>query len=277
MTCQKLQHNYLYAFIDGNLDATLEASVTHHLSQCSQCRRAVNESRRLEARLRTIWHEEPVDDELWRRIQARLDHVPRHLPAVDDAKRRSVPWKQVAAVAAMVILVLSVVLLWPLLPSTATRQARLVSVPVDDLHTFVVSQRALDMASTAPASLRQWFQEKVTFSPPLLPAQVDQANLIGGRLCHFLGRRVASFMYQINGHYLSVYVMPRQGLVLPMDNEIKLPRVQATVHEVQGYHHMIWTQTDLLYSLVSDLPQEHLVWMAEAIVQAVWLDGRHET
>jgi anti-sigma factor RsiW len=277
MTCQAFRHDHLYAFMDGNLEASLAASVAQHLAQCPQCRMTVNASERIEERLRALWQAESVDDALWDRIQTRLDHVPRHLSAVEAAKRGTVPWKRVAAMAAMVALALSIALWWPFLPATATRQACLVSVPVDDLHTFVVSQRALDVAHTAPAALRQWFQEKVAFSPPLLPAQIDQASLVGGRLCHFLERRVASFMYQLSGHYLSIYVMPRQGLALPMGHGIKLHRVQATVHEVQGYHHMIWTQTDLLYSLVSDLPQEQLVRMAHALVQATWPDWRRET
>ena len=47
-----------------------------------------------------------------------------------------------------------------------------------------------------------------------------------------------------------------------------LDQPRATVHEVQGYTHVIWSHTDLLYSLVSDLPQEHLFEMARQMVQA---------
>lgn len=139
-------------------------------------------------------------------------------------------------------------------------EARLLSVPVQDLHTFVVSQRSLDVASPDPQYVRQWFQGKVDFPPPLLPTHAGTATLVGGRLCYFLDRRVASFMYTTDGHYLSLYVMPRRGLSPPQDGVARTtPR--ATVHEVQGYTHIIWSHMALLYSLVSDLPTARLLEM----------------
>jgi anti-sigma factor RsiW len=276
MTCQEFQHHYVYAFIDGTLDAQARADSKRHLHQCAHCRASVEAIRGVEDQLRAVWREEPVPDALWPRIQARLDRTALAPPG-EDQKRRGVLWPWLAAAAAMMVLGLSVLQLGSLFPSTATRQARLLSVPVDDLHTFVVSQRPLDVADTGPASLRTWFQTKVSFSPPVLPDQVEEAKLVGGRLCHFLNRRVASFMYETDGRYVSVYVMPRQGLPLPSGEGVDLHRVRATVHNVQGYTHLIWSQTGLLYSLVSDLPQDRSLRMAQAIAQAGWAHRRRET
>ena len=39
-----------------------------------------------------------------------------------------------------------------------------------------------------------------------------QIELIGGRLCLFFGRRVASDMHRIHGRLLPVYVMTADGL-----------------------------------------------------------------
>jgi anti-sigma factor RsiW len=153
-----------------------------------------------------------------------------------------------------------------LLPDTL--EARVLSVPVQDLHTFVVSRRDLDVASTVTEQVRHWFQGKVDFAPPQLPADVGNAHLVGGRLCHFLNRRVAAFMYIANEHYLSLYVMPRHGLPLPAGTVTVLTQPPAGVHTVQGYTHILWWQADLLYSLVSDLPPPQLVDMARAVAQA---------
>lgn len=267
MNCQDFQHHHLYAFIDGTPNDTTGADSERHLNQCVHCRAAVENIRGVEDRLRTVWREEPAPDGLWARIQDGLDGAASAMPS-GERQRRVTPWLWLAAAAAMLVLMFSVMQLGSIFPSTATRQARLLSVPVDDLQTFVVSQRALDVAETAPVSLRKWFQNKVSFSPPVLPGQVEKAKLAGGRLCHFLNRRVASFMYRTDGRYVSVYVMPREGLTLPDGEGIDLHRAQATVHEVQGYTHLVWSQTDLLYSFVSDLPQDRIVPMAKAIAQA---------
>ncbi len=276
MTCQDFQHHHLYAFIDGTLDPHTGADSEHHLEQCAHCREAVENVSGVEDQLRAIWREEPVPDGLWARIQSELDDTALVTPR-QDRKYRAVSWPWLAAAAAMIVFVFSVIQWGPIFPSTASQQARLLAVPVDDLQTFVVSQRALDVAESRPSSLRKWFQTKVSFSPPILPAQVEKAKLAGGRLCHFLNRRVASFMYRADGRYVSVYVMPREGLTLPVGEGIDLHRAQATVHEVQGYTHLIWSQTDLLYSFVSDLPPDRIMPMAKAIAQAGWAARRRET
>ncbi len=274
MNCQEFQHHHLYAFIDGTLDAQDGAESEHHLNQCAHCRAAVEDIRGVEDELRAVWREEAVPDELWTRIQARLDGSD---PGATRPKpsRRAVSWPWL--VAAAIALMAGVVQLRSLFPSAATRQAQLLSIPVDDLHTFVVSQRDLDVVETVPVSLREWFQTKVSFSPPVLPGQVEKAKLVGGRLCHFLNRRVASFMYQAEGRYVSVFVMPREGLMVPSGEGVDLQRVRASVHDVQGYTHLIWSQADLLYSFVSDLPQERIMEMAQAIVEAGWAHRRRET
>jgi anti-sigma factor RsiW len=275
MTCQDFQHRHLYAFIDGTLDASASVESERHVNQCAHCRAAVEDIRSVEEQLRTAWREETAPDALWRRIQAELDRTARVTPG-DLPPRRVVSWPWLIGTAAMIALVLGVVQLSSLLPSPSTRLARLLTVPVDDLHTFVASQRALDVADSGPTSLRQWFQTRVAFAPPELPGQVEKARLVGGRLCHFLNRRVASFMYMADGRYVSVYVMPRQGLTLPSGEGVKLYQARATVHVVQGYTHLIWSQTDLLYSFVSDLPQDRIMRMAEAIAQAGWAAQQRE-
>lgn len=167
----------------------------------------------------------------------------------------------------MIVLALSVALLKLWLPPD-TLEARVLSVPMQDLHTFVVSQRNLDVASTVPEQVRHWFQEKVDFAPPHLPQHVGRAHLVGGRLCHLLDRRVAVFMYTADEHYFSLYVIPRHGLPLLAGTVTVLERPPAGVHAVQGYTHILWSQADLLYSLVSELPQPRLVDMARAVAQA---------
>ena len=89
---------------------------------------------------------------------------------------------------------------------------------------------------------------------------------MGGRLCYFLERRVASYMYTAHSRYVSLYVMPQHGLPSPPDALMTLAQPRATVHAVQGYTQVIWLQTDLLYALVSDLPKEQLFEMVRQMV-----------
>jgi anti-sigma factor RsiW len=168
----------------------------------------------------------------------------------------------------VLLLALSIALLKGLMLPGGSFEARLLSVPVQDLHTFVVSQRSLDVTSPDPQHLRQWFQGKVDFSPPLLPRQVGTATLVGGRLCSFLDRRVAAFMYTVDGHYLSLYVMPRHGLPALPRASVRRAGHAARTYTVQGYTQIIWSHTDLLYALVSDLPSATLLALARGLAEA---------
>ncbi len=266
MTCHDVQQ-HLYDFLDSALDSATGDAVQHHLETCTPCRTAFEATQSIEDQLRHTLREEPVPPTLWPRIQADLDRVvPAAIAATTQKRRR--PWLWSAALAAVLVLSLGIALLKPVLMRSESLHARLLSVPVNDLHTFVVSQRPLDMASADPQQLRQWFQQKVAFPPPVLPVQVGAAYLVGGRLCYFLERRVASYMYSADGHYVSLYVMPHEGLQQPSDAVRRLRQPQATVHEVQGYTHVIWSHTGLLYSLVSDLPQGQIFAMARQMMRA---------
>ncbi len=264
MICQDIQQQ-LYPFLDGELDDALRDAFRHHLDGCPSCRTLAEEIGQFENQLRTTLPDEPVPSGIWARIQADLEPGVATGAAVEKTSRVTA-WKWAAAVAAVLVLAFGMTRVKPLF-APESLQARLLSVPVDDLHTFMASRRALDVASTAPQHVRQWFQEKVDFPPPELPVRVGTAHLVGGRLCHFLDRRVASYMYDADGHYLSLYVMPRQGLSPPAGADVALESLRATLHEVHGYTHIIWSRMDLLYSLVSDLPREQLVDMARAVVR----------
>ena len=273
MTCHEFQQHHLQAFVDGAIADPQRRESEQHLAACRDCRAMVDQMRETESRLQDLWRAEPVPEGLWERVQARLDHTePKGRGAWFT--RRLPAWTWLAATAAALALAVGLSWFGSLMPSMATRQAQLLSVPVDDLHTFVVSKRRMDADIASPAPLRQWFQDKVAFSPPLLPANVAKAKLVGGRLCHFLDRRVASFMYESEGRYISVYVMPHKGLTVPAGQGVDLHRAQAMRHEIQGYTNLMWSNMDLLYAVVSDLPQGRLQEVAREIAQAGWAHRR---
>jgi anti-sigma factor RsiW len=261
MTCHDVRQQR-YACLDGTLAESHRAAVQRHLEACISCRSELAGIGQLEDRLRAAFHTEPVPPSLWPRIRA--DLVPRTTTTVP--RGRVLPWPWWAA--AVLLLALSIALLRGLILPAGAREARLLSVPVQDLHTFLVSQRSLDVTSPDPQHLHQWFQGKVDFSPPLVPRQAGTATLAGGRLCYFLDRRVASFMYTVDSHYVSLYVMPRHGLPsLPRDS-VRRAGHETRTYALQGYTQIIWSHRDLLYALVSDLPSATLRALAQGLAEA---------
>ena len=130
------------------------------------------------------------------------------------------------------------------------------SVLVNEFHTFVVSHRALDFSDTRPAEIRGWFGDKVDFRVPL-PVKSTELKLAGGRLCNMLDQRVASFMYKVDGAWVSLYIMrtARDGQSPDPGHEFLL----------QGYAFIDWESEGLHYSLIGDLPVERLRQIAEQL------------
>ena len=94
----------------------------------------------------------------------------------------------------------------------------------------VDSRRPFDVVSQNPLVLQRWFEDKVDFTPPLPPVPAD-LHLAGGRLCFFLDRRIAAYMYVADGRAVSLYVMREAGLGTPSDG-LALWQSQSNVKQV---------------------------------------------
>src|SRR5262249_11483303 len=102
---------------------------------------------------------------LWSRIAAHLradniraQRVERH-PRVWRLSRR-------AAIAASALFAIGLVFAGRRLMTTDIDAAALMRTPVDELRSFIDSGRSVDVATTDPAQLRQWFVPRVDFAPP---------------------------------------------------------------------------------------------------------------
>ena len=144
-------------------------------------------------------------------------------------------------------------------PSPEITKSTVVTVLVNEFQTFEASGRPLDFASAIPAEVRGWFRAKVDLPLPVpvaearVPeAQMKPARLTGARLCSFLDRRVASFMYVLNGQSVSLYVMSAADLPVTAG-------MDAQVVQDRDYTAVLWSHGDLAYVLVSRLAGERAV------------------
>ena len=116
---------------------------------------------------------------------------------------------------------------------------------INEFHTFVVSHRELDFRDTQPTEIRNWFGDKVDFRVPL-PVKSDDLRLAGGRLCNMFDQRIASFMYQVDDAWVSLYIMRSARSTQNSDDSHELL--------MKGYGFIDWEFQGLYYSLVGDLP-----------------------
>ncbi len=143
----------------------------------------------------------------------------------------------------------------------------LVTAPIDDMRTVIEAERGADVASADAETVRTWFTGRVNFTAPRPPLGDGTAALIGGRLAFFLERRVAAYMYEVDGHPLTLYVMARHAMPdTEMDGIVYAPLEDRMPEGLDGYRQVIWTIGPLFYSLTANLPRDWLIEIANGFV-----------
>jgi anti-sigma factor RsiW len=192
-------------------------------------------------------------------MKQRLAHSLRALPS---PRRTTLSWRRPAIAAAAVVLILVLgSIFWDL------RKGQLADVPLKELQAFIDSNRSVDVATTDPAQVRAWMAHKVDFAPPPAARGALEIELIGGRLCLFAGRRVASYMYRVRGHLLSIYVMTADGLTPTGSRRVDRDgRTLTLIHEGL-LTQASWTENGLLYSAVGELSEFALLTTLDELRQ----------
>ena len=237
--------------LDGWLDETLEpeyrAEIGEHLDQCAACRQTLERAAAIERRIRAEASTWTAPDGLWRRIRS---------GAGSSTPRFSARPRLAGMAAAIAIFAIALAAYLSSSPPRSGDFESTAAALVNEFHTFVVSRRELDHREPRPDSLRDWFGDKVEFRVPL-PASAPGFMLAGGRLCNMFDQRIVSYMYEVDGAWVSLYVMQSaHGRKRP-----------APVRQllVNGYGYVEWQRQGLHYSLVGDLPAERLRAIAERL------------
>jgi anti-sigma factor RsiW len=263
--------NDLDAYRDLALEPDRERAVRAHLEQCEHCRAELDHAHSIEAEIRlaaTDWQPSP---DLWEKVtdsaQRQLQQASTQQDADRERRRPLFAWMT----AALLLITVGVTGFGLLKEDSRDTPEVVAAALINEFHTFVVSHRALDFSDTRPAEIRSWFGDKVDFRVPL-PVKSADLKLAGGRLCNMLDQRIASFMYEVDDAWVSLYIMRSKTTTqgLGASQEVLL----------QGYAFIDWENQGLHYSLVGDLPVKRLREISEHLRSThilTYLSGRPGT
>lgn len=247
-------------FLDGALDTPQEQEINDHLDTCFPCRKLLHQIGEIEQGLRQQFLDENVPPSLWRRIVRSSSNKP---PFISQKKQFLGIF-----IAASVVLVLGVISLPFGFQSGQPKHTKLADTVINEMSTFVVSRRALDYSNSNPQVLFNWFASKVDFTPSFPPVNKKNAVLLGGRLCNIMDKRVVSYMYQVEGKYVSLYIMGHSddhASEMDASSDVQTtPKV--SFHKVNGYVHLAWIQNSLRYALVANLSRKRMTKLAEELM-----------
>lgn len=237
-------------WLDGEAGEQAD-SIARHVAVCSICKAHVETVRRHDFAARESGTQLKAPESLLERLND-LDAA-KPVPKSEPVNRR---WLLSSAAAASVAVVTSVV--WHSRDRTDGNDLSL--AVFGDFATHLDADRDLDLVETSSERVMDWFAPKVPFRLPQL-ASLSELDIIGGRLCWLLDRRIAAFNFDQGGKALGLYVTDASGLTcrhaaLPKADE---PPILLSQNGLNG---AFWSHGGLAHALVGETSSEVIARLA---------------
>jgi anti-sigma factor RsiW len=219
------------AYADGELDAMRALEVEKLMAERPDLRRRYESIVNLRTALRAAAAQDRASDLLQPRIERAIG---RTTPFVTR-------WAALAA-SFFFGLLLAGALTWILfVPRSPALAEMIVSAHMRSL----LAEQPIDVASSDRHTVKPWLARKVPQSPDVVDLAQSGFPLIGGRVDVIDGNPVATIVYGHAKHLVSLMTFAKP---------VKLPPVST----VAGFHLRTWSEGDLTYVAVSDIPESEL-------------------
>jgi len=232
----------LAAMAEAHQGFTPDPRAERHLAECGACQRSL----RVQADMHSLLHARAgslrgsAPDVLRGRLDAQL-------ATRRPVARRWAPLRM--PVAATVLLALTGVLTYGLTGTSSTVLAA--QLTLDHLKCArLVSPGA---AVNPGQAVKEWAQHYDWTPRVPSPSPARKASLVGVRRCLYGHGHLAHLLYEIHGHTVSVFVMPRSEY--PAD-------AAPARHDFLGQHAEVWADGDQSFAVVGDVDPQTLSSLA---------------
>jgi anti-sigma factor RsiW len=255
--------NRLNLYLDNELQGDERVDFEYHLRGCAACRSLAQAEQRF---LDSVRAAEPLyvaSTELRDRVNAALNR-----PSEISAKAwryNSTPRKTrtVATIAAAALLLLLLpILIWRARDSDSQSPgASSFALMAADTHLrHIRGQLPLEMVSTEPREVSQWFVNKVRFSVKIpnyqeAPGLEKLYTMEGARLVAYKNDYAAYVAYRMNNQPISLVITSDNLAQTFGGEEIKAKGLVFHYNAIEGLKVLTWSDRGLTYALVSDLEE----------------------
>ena len=259
MNCRELRE-YLFAFLDSEVDSALSIDVQRHLEQCPECAREAEIERTIRRQLANALHES--NGEQTHASDPPLDEVFARAASGDKPRLKSAPlrWRWVSALsAAAVIGFVAVVGFLRGDGEPAHHSNQFVDLLIADFEHFQAKGQPLQIVSSDPTEVSNWVTEQTAFNITLPALGEAHGRLLGARKCTIDGKPAALAAYDFHGALASLVVMP--GTYPDIDSMERIEQDGHThwVDRCKGHTVLACKRGALVYAAVSTLPEDRLL------------------
>jgi len=252
MDCQKFQE-YLYPFLDREIDETLKLEMEKHIQKCPMCSLEVEKERKFSHVLKTHLIKEKAPFALREAVAEQLEKSKRKF------SWRYIFVRQLAPSFALLVLVIAV--FFNLRPH-GDKPSPIFSEAVENHLEYLRGIYPLEFQTSDIKEALAWFRGKTDFAIMAPHINLDKVHLVGGRLAHLNDKKSAYFLLEKDGYKISAFYTDLHDVSAPkssVKSGIK-PLGMRLVKTEKGYHTIFCFHPEdgTACILVSDMPLEEL-------------------
>ncbi|MGH9674249.1 MAG: hypothetical protein ACRD44_13795 [Bryobacteraceae bacterium] len=222
------------------------AQALDHVRECPDCRHYFEGQTEWSRVLRLKAGTEPAPEALRERVAGMIE---KHQRVPSQRIRRRV-------VAAGILLALAPGL-WL---ASYFRSQLLFQAMCEDHAKYINTESQLRSSETA--HIESWFRDKTDFSVRV-PA-LDNAEIVGGRLCFLRGRKAALVSYRHQSRPVSLFQLNGRDVSLTALDRWEVDGAPIWRASWKGYSLAAFEHRGVVYALVSDVRESELLDMASA-------------
>jgi anti-sigma factor RsiW len=243
----------LEAAVDRELDLVRQVAVEEHLRTCSDCARLAEKLRARRAALQENLPRFAAPPALREKIRQSIG-ASAASPAPATRANIVFPDWSIGAWAAALVVALTLGFTWG---GARARRDLLVDDAIADHVRSLQAGHLMDVASTDQHTVKPWFAGKIDFSPPVVDLAAAGFPLAGGRLERLDGHPAAALVFHRRQHAINLFVWSAA------------PAAGERQFAARGFNLVAWSQADLNFLAVSEIPAAELADFATAYRNAV--------
>jgi anti-sigma factor (TIGR02949 family) len=256
----------LNLYLDRELPSTRQAALDEHVIACAGCSARYYVSRRLKEIVRNSGRDIKAPAPLRSRIMSRLEDVPSGSPSRIWEFAKSVLVARpfipigVGVAAALVFISLSVMRPRP------TGTMELINAMVHEHDEYIESFKTdRGIVSTDPDEVSLWLAANTT-SEVNLSKCGTLPSLAGACALDEEGLEATCLFFDNGDRRVSLFVLDQTPSDFPAETMYKLKDKSVMCGNNAGNNYVIWADAARIFILVSKLPEESLIRMAEALI-----------
>jgi anti-sigma factor RsiW len=262
MTCSEIRE-YLFAFLDNELDTPPSIEIQLHIEQCPVCAREVEIERAIKERLvratRVQSPETPLDIHKLKRIIEKGQ--------TSDTLHRILSRRGILAACAAIVFAAGLVAHLVMQDASITREGhpKFVRQVVSDFEHFQEEGQQIHFASSNAHAVSDWLLRQTDLEVVVPNVKGLYCKLVGARKCTIEDQPAAFVVYEMTGVPASLVAIAGRNSELEQMRQIEHNGQTHWVDDCDGFSVVAYRKDNLVYAMVSKLSQQELIhFLSEA-------------